>query len=141
MSADYRLREKYRWKANCKLAAELLDEAALILADERRWTRGAHAKDADGIAVDPCAPEACAWCLEGAVLAAVPRLTNRDPLATYASASAIHAMVQEVRRIKRNSNVQSVYDWNDDRFTRHADVLSVARKAATDLRCQAAGIV
>lgn len=48
-----------------KKVASLRQAAQLI---ERGWTRERAAENKNGVAVGPCSPTACAWCLTGAVM-------------------------------------------------------------------------
>lgn len=48
--------------------ADILERAAVVL--HRGWCRGALARNARGKKVMPEAPEACAWCMAGAVFRA-----------------------------------------------------------------------
>ncbi len=42
------------------------DLHALFAEDPRRWTQGALARTDNGAPADPCAADACRWCLLGA---------------------------------------------------------------------------
>jgi hypothetical protein len=46
---------------------ELILAARQLLSDPERWTRSTPARRADGSEAKPTAPDACKWCIVGAV--------------------------------------------------------------------------
>ena len=47
--------------------SELLIKAKAVIADPKHWTQGSYAKDAEGQASAPCAPDTVCWCSIGAL--------------------------------------------------------------------------
>jgi hypothetical protein len=51
---------------------ETLKAARKLIANRKRWTRGASARNARSRPVNVDSPAACRWCAEGAVLRFLP---------------------------------------------------------------------
>jgi len=68
-----------------------------LLSDETKWTRGALARNAQGIRVAPDASDATAWC----VIGALRRCYGRDPTDAY-------------DRLLQAVGYESVLFWNDE---------------------------
>lgn len=51
------------------LAKTAIQRARRLLSSPSRWTKGAEAKDQYGVPVGEKSPEACQWCLRGALRA------------------------------------------------------------------------
>lgn len=51
---------------------DVLKAAREKLADEKNWTQRVTARDAEGWPVNPKSPDACSWCIVGALIAASP---------------------------------------------------------------------
>jgi hypothetical protein len=88
--------------------AELLRAAKAKLADETCWTKGALARNADGLPVDPDDPTAVCWCSDGAIQA----------VTTYHRSFRANLRV----RVERACGGVWVEDFNDAPDTTFADV-------------------
>lgn len=49
-----------------------------LLTDESKWTKLSFARDIDGNPVEPTSPEACCWCLVGALYKCKEEGTNNS---------------------------------------------------------------
>lgn len=88
-----------RAEAPIVTAADVLKRAASVL--RRGWCRGELARDAAGKTVIPEAPEACAWCMAGAVFRARYEL------------SVQHMDSGPVLRLARSVVGHPLPQWND----------------------------
>jgi hypothetical protein len=102
-----------------------------LLRETRRrvaesWCRGADARNADGLEVDPWDDDAASWSLLGAMVAVLEeeaRLWGEMPLDDLAAAMyALSGLIE----------TESLADWNDDpRQTQEAVVEILDRAAAS----------
>lgn len=46
---------------------QVLERARSLLSDQDRWAQGVFARDRNGVQVKPRDPNACCWCLLGAI--------------------------------------------------------------------------
>lgn len=109
-----------------KTALEILTEARALIATPERWTQGSDAKDAEG---DPSFADdgnAVCWCAVGAINKVVATPGEQDGAASRLAAHLGMAF----------SNVP---EFNDHRFTDHADVLSLFDRAIAAERARQAG--
>lgn len=95
--------------------SEVLRAARAKIEDERCWTKGASARDADGYPLSPYAPDAVCFCAFGAVLNA---LDDRCVVAADAAPFI---------RFLRLETVGPVSFFNDTHT--HADVLALFDRA------------
>jgi len=102
---------------NAKGALPLLEAARMLLDDPDAWVQGAYAKDADGLPAHEMSPEACRWCLSGAIRALCP-LDGGYPLALNR---------QTARRYLGIATGLPIPDFNDN--ATHAEVLAALDKA------------
>ena len=99
------------------LAKTAIRRARNLLSDPKRWTKGSDAQKAfTREAIDPKNPEACQWCLRGALKAVA---LNGD----YGPASTAVLDVLNERGFK------SIPGFNDSYNTKHSDVLRVLDEA------------
>lgn len=96
-------------------AADILERAAAML--RRGWCRGVLARDAHGEAVMPEAPEACAWCMAGAVFRARYELGVQ------------HMDSAPIIRLARSVVGHPLPQWNDAK-TDAATVIAALERAA-----------
>lgn len=61
-----------------KSTLQILKEARELLSDEKRWTRGAGARDANGVVTDILGSDAQCWCAAGALRKVVGRCPDVD---------------------------------------------------------------
>lgn len=95
------------------LVKTTLQRTKSILSTSGRWTKGAMAKDSIGNHAEPTSPEACKWCLSGAVVAAAPTKEAAD----------------QTLVVIRNVAGRNVVSFNDDPNTGFWNVRSVLEKA------------
>jgi hypothetical protein len=100
----------------------LLRDARRLVAES--WCRGADARDAFGVEVDPWDERASSWSLLGAMVAALEQeAVERGELPLDELASALYALASLIE-------TDSLVDWNDDPRQTQAKVLGVLDQAA-----------
>lgn len=104
---------------------EILRDARALIADPKRWTRRAFARDGRSRQVDPQSPRAVRYCATGALFKASGDNEVRDALA------ALQAVL-----IDQGWTV-SIEVFNDD-YAGHADVLALFDRAIADLEREGA---
>ena len=95
-----------------------------LLSDPTKWIKGSYAHDKDGHLVSPSRPEACSWCLEGALVAVYGYGGMLDRESTVAA-----ALPEEIMREWTVGSKRLVPFFNDHPKTTHAMVLEVLQKA------------
>lgn len=88
-------------------ALKVLVSARELLSDEKRWTKGASARDATGDDVDPRSERAVCWCVVGAVVKSTLGMLHQE-----AALNQVHDVVDE-----------PIPEFNDAPTSTHADVL------------------
>jgi hypothetical protein len=100
----------------------LLEDARCRVAES--WCRGADARNADGLEVDPWEDDATSWSLLGAMVAVLEeeaRLWGEMPLDDLAAAMyALSGLIE----------TESLADWNDDPRRTQEVVLEMLDRAA-----------
>ena len=86
------------------------------------WVKGAYALNAKGIDVAPESPDACRWCISGAVLAVMPRDIGDTPMLLR------HAIGKGLP-YPFAANGGNIAGFNDAEETTHADVLAALDRA------------
>jgi hypothetical protein len=99
----------------------------LLLATRRRvaqsWCRGADARDAAGVEVDPWSDDARSWSLLGALVAALEaEAIKRDELPLDELAEGLYALAGLI-------DTGSLSEWNDDPARTQAGVLEILDRA------------
>ena len=133
-------------KGDPQKSLDLLDNADNILADSSNWIQKVNAVRADGYRIGPNDSQACAWCLDGAILNngwqyRVLRLTR------YAIYKAILSIPRYAKRLGNNAVTCSVskqelytgyiHVFNDHRLTTYQhvkEVIAIAAAILTELR-------
>jgi hypothetical protein len=102
------------FREECGLVLEILTATRALLSRPERWTQRAYARDGAGQPVCNHEPEACCWCLSGAVAR-----TSRAYSAKYLSLAyqAIYAAA--------GVEMGGLIDWNDAPGRTHADVIAM----------------
>lgn len=98
-------------------AREILEKAREKIARPENWCRGALARDAKRRSVRPETPEACRWCVFGAVQAATN--VNANPAALDA-----FRLLNDAARPS-----QGMDNFNDNYRHSHADILALFDRA------------
>lgn len=88
-----------------------------LLASPSSWSRGELARGPDGKRLDWYDPNACSWCVLGALYKCFGDRPER--FGNYAERHALRDVI----------GGGSIQQWNDDPETTHADVLATLRKA------------
>lgn len=83
-----------------------------LLAEPTAWTQGSYARNKAGKEVDSHSPEACAWCMAGAIEKCYPNDTE---------------LVLIYSRILDEISPLNVAKFNDSRT--HAEVLAILKRA------------
>ena len=132
-------------KGDPQKSLDLLDNADNILADSSNWIQKVNAVRADGYRIGPNDSQACAWCLDGAILNngwqyRVLRLTR------YAIYKAILSIPRYAKRLGNNAITSEsgceeymgyVIVFNDHRLTTYEqvkEVIAIAAAILTELR-------
>lgn len=102
------MKPKYKPVNDCKTVAELL-------ADPKRWTKGANARDKRGVEVNTHSPNAVCWCSSGAT-----KRIYSDNLAFVRF---------RLRTAIGNLSASSILEFNDNPKTTHKQVMAVVKKA------------
>lgn len=87
-------------------APDILREAAALIEQPGRWSKGFYALYADGGACDPLDPEAVCWCALGAIVkvAGTDRYEQRGGGGLSEYAIATEAFVREIGAFPGNFN-------------------------------------
>ncbi len=96
--------------SECRTVAELL-------ADERRWVKGAYAVNQNGHPCDTRNDEAVRWCLLGAC-----SRIYRD-FRTSLECVALHQDIVEM-----SGEIVTIFDYNDAESRTHAEVLELVTR-------------
>lgn len=89
-----------------------------LLAKPENWTQGAPARNPSGDAVAGSNPEACQWCLFGAVNKCYPGLDQ-------AYGDTVNKLYAGVAK---RGYEQGYINWNDESDRTHEDVLSLCKE-------------
>jgi hypothetical protein len=103
------------------LAKTTVQRVAQLLSKPERWTKNHSALKADGVPVDPQNPEACAWCLSGA-LDAMKINGSADPAGFYKAHKTITQVITD-------RGFSSIPSFNDAHDTTLEDVQEVLEEA------------
>jgi len=87
-----------------------------VLSSEDKWTKGFYAKDAEGHPVETYHPDACSFCLVGAVLVCGPSSSERNTI--------MKALYQAL-----TGSYGEVPKFNDDPETTFEDIVSLVKEA------------
>ena len=99
-------------------SAEILKAARKVVSKPAQWTKKELARDVDGLQVEPRSPRATCWCPRGAVYKVLDGDTAR--------------FVWIVSLLGRQTWQGSILRANDNRRTKHADVLRWFDRAIAD---------
>lgn len=103
----------------------LLVEAKALISDEKHWTKGWFAVDAEGVNVSSYSKDACGFCMVGAL--------TRSQRYLFGERSEEAVFVQANNLLKECSNAYTVASFNDSPETTHAMVMEVFDKAIKSL--------
>ena len=131
LSESERIRRGYLVKtttqgimATPEIIRAILARTRRILMDPAHWTQFASARRRNTHECLAADPEACCWCLTGAIILALGQM-GIPPYSTEHNAITDHL-------VKRLGGVQ-LSDWNDKHDTEHTDVLNLLHDAIHDL--------
>ncbi len=100
--------------------ADILRSAADLLEPEGAWTKGASARNAEGGSVSPRSPDACSWC----VLGALDVVTVDVPPELF-----WRALLGLEQHLERHLEIGNLAAWNDEQ-PNSKPVVAVLRAAA-----------
>lgn len=111
-----------------KTAVERLLERALSKIEDRaHWVKGASAKDVNGnVLSDVHSRKACCFCMSGAVNRCTPR--GFDPVGALRW-KAQNLLLEAIDELYPKRASGSIPSFNDDKATKHAQVVKVFKKA------------
>ena len=89
---------------------------AKLLESPDRWCQGASARNEKGDGIYSESPDACRWCIAGAILRIYGSL----------GCPAVYEKMQDALGLKRTD---SLILFNDNRKTTHEQILAAAKKA------------
>lgn len=98
---------------------QVLKGARELLSDESKWAKGFFAFDKDGERCGACSPEACKFCLIGAMR----KVAGRDTSVTVNCLTEIYNYL--------GHNLAA--DWNDDADRKHSEVIDLLNKTIARL--------
>lgn len=105
--------------------ADILDRAADLIEPEGAWTQGALARDEAGLeALDPEDPDACCWCVAGAIQHVAGGGWPDSVFDLY------HAARRSVLVAVGMDENDRIAIWNDARHRTQAEVVAALRQAA-----------
>lgn len=98
-----------------------LVDARELLSKPENWTKGTRARDFYRRSVDTKAPEACQWCLLGAL----------DKVSDCQSQFV--SLIRAMRTVSNANSSTALFTFNDRRSTKHADVIALFDRAIESL--------
>ena len=111
---------------------KILEEARSIIEDKKNWTKGSIALDAKGRDVWASSPQACRWCVSGAIVRAAESLNldtqkRHDAIKYLTDVTRTHISERWEREPEYITifNDASITMFNDAVETTHQDVLDV----------------
>lgn len=99
----------------------ILHRLRTFLHDPSVWIKHEFALDSEGYAVDPRSPEACSWCLSGAILCVT--YETELPCEPSSLSTEIHRLFDS-----------DIATFNDDPTTTHSDILSLIDRTIAGIR-------
>ena len=100
----------------------ILVQARHLLQKAQSWSQGAFAYNESDHRVSYTDPNACSFCLEGAI-----RRVAKRGRATEADLERALLLVRDIIHVP--GNYPSIQGWNDRGTTKHSEVLAVLDKA------------
>ena len=103
---------------------QLLSQARDLISEPGHWTKRVLARNAKGEAISPTSPDACSWCIIGALV----KVSGSEELAQEALPAIGNAIRSEFPHLASFS----ITDFNDgsfNRFRNHSEVVRVLDKA------------
>lgn len=114
---------------NCDRIRGLLFSVQALLSSVKYWSRGARARNHDGVDVDPLADDAEQFCIVGAVhflLKETPYVEEVISMLYYSLPSTYQLLLDP--RMPIRSMEQALCEWNDG-VADHPDILELIDKA------------
>lgn len=108
----------------------LLQEARELIESPMQWTQRRFARSSNGNGVDPLAPNACTFCLDGALRRVIARHFDQN---SYASTHDQLTALIEQELPNPMSPDGNIVSFNDDPRTQHADVLALIDRAIAEI--------
>jgi hypothetical protein len=108
-------------------AARVLEEAGNLLSSREKWTKGAYARDEQGIPISSSYLGGCSFCLVGAVSHATRSLYPVESAKGYLASRTIVFLDGVLRLL--GSGGQLTTTWNDHPGTTHEMVLNLLQEA------------
>lgn len=112
------------------LVAQTLQEVYELLKDESHWTQDASARDSKGRPCSSVAPQACQWCLMGAI-SKVGNPTSNDFYENDAQRYYTEIYLAELLHSKHSYPHGTVTGFNDN--SSHLEVLKLLQTAMDNL--------
>jgi len=104
---------------------ELMERAFEVIRDEKNWTQGTAARNANGYQVLFDDDKAVSWCTYGALhKAGMPRAWDT------------HACERILQDLARKKGFAGYVDINDDQATTHATIIAFWQEAITIAKAQ-----
>lgn len=93
-----------------------------LLVRPEAWTQEVHARASDGSRVGPANPNACCWCLVGALYRCYPQTPDDPDCREFCTA---YTRVKD--KLRHMCGYSSIARWNDAPSRTHAEVLEVLK--------------
>jgi len=119
---------------NSKLA--VLEGVLSLLEHEYSWTKDVSARDDEGNAVASDSPEACRWCLSGAIDLVANQL-DIDPVDTLIEVASLidpDAIYDDYYNVKCDDAIAVIADYNDAHDVTHGSILDLVDEAIEELQ-------
>ncbi len=98
----------------------ILIDARELIEGEGKWCQGAYAKNGQGWPVSEFSPNACSWCLLGAIL----------KLSVCENREITHEVVSLLVKALKVTHSGELVSYNDSPNRKQKEVVSLLRKAA-----------
>lgn len=107
--------------------SDILAEARDKIADPKRWTRGAMARDAQIRGTYHSAPDACRWCAEGAIRSVF--VAHGSLISSHRPWIDLWTRAFAALKGQIPGEYDEIADFNDHARTKHEDVLALFDRA------------
>jgi len=119
-----------------KSELSVLEGVLSLLEHESSWTQEVSARDHHGNPVASDSPEACRWCLSGAIDKVANEL-NTDPVYVLVEVASLidpDAIYDDYYNVKCDDAIAVIADYNDAHDVTHGSILDLVDEAIEELQ-------